>query len=134
LEQIVDPLEAQQDAEFLSKDPSDIEPAEDTDAVLGAGRVSQALLQPGILLGLQPRRPSAAGLLVERLDAPSVVLRDPVLDGAERAAQGRSDILGGAPLFGEGDGLDAAPESFLGDGSGRVVELFQGVMVGDEHG
>jgi hypothetical protein len=36
-------------------------------------------------------------------------------------------------LLGQEDGLDPSPESFLGDGLGEVLELLQGVVVGDEH-
>jgi hypothetical protein len=70
---------------------------------------------------------------VERGDVPSVVLGDPVLDGTEGAAQRLSDVLGGAALLGQDEGLDASPESFLGDGWSEVLELLQGVIVGDEH-
>ena len=41
---------------------------------------------------------------------------------------------GGPSLLGEEDGLDSLPGAFLGDGLGQVLELVQGVMVGDEHG
>ena len=64
----------------------------------------------------------------------AVVLGDPVLDRPERAAQGLGDVGGGPPLLGEDDGLDSLPDPLLGDGLGQDLELFQGMMVGDEHG
>ena len=70
---------------------------------------------------------------MERGDVPSVILCDPVLDGAEGAAERLGDVLSGAALLGQDDGLDPTPESFLGDGLGEVLELLQGVMIGDEH-
>jgi len=127
-------LEAHQDAEFQLQDPSDITAPERADSVFGPRWCVQALLEPGILPGVQPWRSPAAWPFVECLEAPAVVLSDPVLDGAERTAQGRSDVLGGAAPLGEDDGLDASPESLLGYGLGRVSELFRGVMVGDEQG
>src|SRR5262249_13551801 len=114
-EQVIDGLEAHQDAEFLLQDPTDIGSPEGTDTIFGPRWSLQALLQPGILLGVEQGRSPAARPLVERLETAAVVLRDPVLDGAERTAQGRSDVLGGAALLGEDDGLNAPPESFLGD-------------------
>ena len=90
-------------------------------------------VQAGVLLRIPSGRTSAPGSLVQRGDVPSVVRGDPILDGAEGAAQRLSDVLCGASLLGQDEGLDASPESFLGDGLGEVLELLQGVMVGDEH-
>ena len=83
MQQVVGGLEAPCRAEFLREDPWNIEPPERADAILGARWGAEALLQAGVLLGVHPRRASAAGSLVEGGDVPSVVLRDPVLDGAE---------------------------------------------------
>jgi hypothetical protein len=88
MEQVVDGLEAHQDAEFRLEDPWDIEPPRRADAVLGPRRGVEALSQAGVLLRGQPQRASAARSLVEGLDASLVVLGDPVLDGPERTAQG----------------------------------------------
>ncbi len=38
-----------------------------------------------------------------------------------------------AEALGEDDGLDASPESLLGNGQDEIVELFQGMVIGDEH-
>jgi hypothetical protein len=133
VEQVVDRLETHQGTEFLLEDSLDVESPEGADTVLGTGRGVQAQLQPRVLIRVQSRRAAAAGSLVEGLDPPAIVLGDPVLDRLERTPQGVGDVLGGPPLFGEGDGLNTAPESLPGDGLSEVVKLFRGMMIGDEH-
>jgi hypothetical protein len=71
---------------------------------------------------------------VEGLDPAAIVLGDPIRDGLERASQGVGDVLCGPSLFGQDDGLDAAPESLLRDRLADVVKLFRGMVIGDEHG
>jgi hypothetical protein len=111
----------------------DVAAPKGADTIVGTRRGVQALLQPGILLGIKPWRTSPARSLVESLDPPAIVLGDPVLDGLEGASQGVGDILGGPSLFGEDDGLDASPESLLGNGLDEIMELFQCMVIGDEH-
>ncbi len=134
MEQVIDRLEAHLDAEFLLEDPLDVESPQGANIVLGTGQLVQALLQPGVLLRVQPWRTPATRSLVEGLDPPAIVLGDPILDGLERASQGLGDVLCGPSLFGQDDGLDAAPESLLGNRLDDVVELFCGMVIGDEHG
>jgi len=133
MEQVVDRLEAHPGVEFLLEDPSDVEPPEGADAVLGTGRGVQASLQLGVLPRVQSERAAAARSLVEGLDAAAIVLGDPILDGLERASEGVGDVLCGPTLLGEEDGLGAAPESLLRDRLDEVVELFRGMVIGDEH-
>ena len=119
-------------AEFLREDPLDIAPPERTGTILGLRWGVEALFRAGVLLRVQPGRTSAAGPLVESGDVPSVGPGDPVLDGAAGAAQRPGDVLCGAALLGQDDGLDSSPESLLRDDLGEVLELLQGVIVGDE--
>jgi len=53
-EEVVDGLKAHQDTEFLLEDPLDVTSPKGADTVLGTRRGVQALLQPGILLGVEP--------------------------------------------------------------------------------
>jgi hypothetical protein len=133
MEQVVDRLEAHQHPELLLEEPSDVEPAECADAVLRTGRGHEALLQPRVLLRVQLPRASGSRAVVEGFDAPSVILVDPVLNGAERAVQGLGDVRGRASLLGEDDGLDTTPEPFLGDGLGQVFKVLQSMMIFDVH-
>jgi hypothetical protein len=134
MEQVVDGLAAHRDPELALEDPADVGGPEGADAVLGPGRGFDPLLEPGVVLRGQGAWPPGSGLLAERLEAAAVVLGDPILDGAERAAQGEGDPGGGPSLLGEDDGLDSLPGSLLGDGVGQDLELGQAVMIGDEHG
>jgi hypothetical protein len=134
MEQIVDGLAAHRHPELAFEDPTDIDAAEDTDAVLGPRRGVEPLLEPGVVLRGQGAWPSGPGLLAERLDAAAIVLSDPVLDRAERASHALGDVGRSPSLLGEEDRLDTYPSAFLGDGLGQDLELVQAVMVGDEHG
>jgi len=134
MQQVVGGLQAHQDAELLLQESSDIEPSECTDAVLGAWRGIEPLSEPGVVLGGEPPRPPGPGAVVERLDAPAVVLRDPILDRPEGGAQGLGDQRCRPPLFSEEDGLESLPDPLLGEGVGQDLELLLRMMVGDEHG
>jgi len=133
MEQVVDGLEAHHHAEFALENPPDVAAPEGADTVLRARRGVQALLHAGVVHRVQQRRPPAAGSVMKRLDPPDVVLGDPVLDGFEGAPQGVGDVLGGPPLLGEEDGLSAAPDALLGEGTRQFLELFRGMVLGDEH-
>jgi hypothetical protein len=133
VEQVVDRLEAHQDAEFLLEDPLDVEPPDGADAVLGSRRGAQALLQPGVFPRVQPRRAAASRAVVEGLDPAAIVLGDPILDRVERAPQRVGDVLCGPPLFGEEDSLGTAPGSLPGVRPDKFVKLFRGMVIGDEH-
>ena len=133
MEQVVDGLAAHRHPELAPEDAADVGRPEGADAIPGRRRGVEPLLEPGVVLRVEPPGSSGPRPLVEGLDAAAVVLGDPVLDGAERAAQAPCDVRGGPSLLGEDDGLEPPPEAFLWDGLGHVPELFGSVMVGDEH-
>jgi len=134
MQQVVDGLEAHQYAELTLEDPPDVEATEGADAVLGTRWSVEVSLQVGVLRRVQERRSPAPGPLAEGFDSSGVVLSDPVLDGFERTPQRVGDVAGGSSLLGEDDGLGATPGSLLGQGLGEFLELFSGMVVGNEHG
>src|SRR5262249_22694926 len=133
MEQVVGGLEAHQHAEFALEDSLDVSASEGADAVLGTRRFAQASLQAGVVRRIEQGWAPAPRPLVNGFDPTDVVASDPLLAGLERAAQSIGDVLSGSSLLGQDDGLGAAPDPLLGEGSGELLEFFQALVVGDEH-
>jgi hypothetical protein len=134
MEQVVDGLEAQLYAEFLLQDPLHIASPEGADPILGSWRFVEALLEAAGVVRGQSWRASGMRPLLEGRDAAAVVLGDPVLHGPERAAQAPGDVLSGASLLGEEDGLEASPDPLLRDGLSQILELLQAMVAFDVQG
>ena len=56
------------------------------------------------------------------------------IHGPERAAQAPGDVLSGASLLGEEDGLEASPDRLLRDGLSQILELLQAMVAFDVQG
>ena len=118
----------------MLQDAAQVGAVEGADAVLGRGPGLQPLAEAGQLRPGQAGRSAGVGPLLQGLGAAAVVAGDPVLDGADAAAEGRGDLGGGAALGGEDDGLVAEPDPLGGDGLGQALELVEGEMVVDMQG
>ena len=133
MQQVIDRLPAQADAEFLLQDAAQVLAAEGADAILGGGPGLEAVSEPRHIRRGQAGRASGVGPLLEGRQAPLVVAADPGLNGAVRASQGPGDRGGRMALLGQHDGLMTQPDPFLREGFGQSLKFFEDVMVLDKH-
>lgn len=89
-----------------------------------SGRGVEPLLQLIIPVGGQPAGASGVRAFEQRLRPTTVVLGDPLLDGAATDAEGLSDVGRGASLLGQHNGLESDPDAaFLGVALGPGLKL-----------
>ena len=82
MQQVIDRLPAQADAEFLLQDAAQVLAAEGADAILGGGPGLEAVSEPRHIRRGQAGWASGVGPLLEGRQAPLVVAADPGLNGA----------------------------------------------------
>lgn len=133
MEQVVDGLLAQLDAEFGGEDAADIRVVEGTDAVLGGRAGLDPRPQPVVLGGIEPGLAAAAGAIGQGVGAAVVVAARPLLDGARGAAQGRGDLGGGLAGGGQDDRAEATPEARRRLPGGELPEILGRVVGLDVH-
>ena len=133
MQQVIDRLPAQADAEFLLQDAAQVLAAEGADAILGGGPGLEAVSEPRHIRRGQAGPASGVGPLLEGRQAPLVVAADPGLNGAVRASQSPGDRGGRMALLGQHDGLMTQPDPFLREGFGQSLKFFEAVMVLDKH-
>ena len=90
MEQLVDPIEAVADAEFLLQDAADVGAAQGADLILGPRRGIEPLQESVLLMPWQEGRAAGMGALLQRLQTTLVVGRHPALDGAATTPTFRS--------------------------------------------
>jgi hypothetical protein len=134
VEPIGDRLEAEAHAELRLEDPLQVAAAEGPGAIRGGRPGLEPLLEAEQSGPGQAGRPPGVGPLGPRLRPAAVGACDPVLDGADAAAEGLGDLGGGVALGGEDDGLVAEPDPLAGDGLGEPLEFCEGQGVVDMPG
>ena len=133
MEQVVDGLLAERDAELGGQHASDVGVVEGTDAVLGSRPGLDPPAQAVVLGGVEPGLTAAARAIGQGVGAAVVVAAGPLLDGAGRAAQGRGDLGGGQTAGGQDDPPEPTPEARRRLVGGELLESFGGEMGLDVH-
>ena len=133
MQQLGDAVEAVAGAELLLEDAADVAAPQGTDTILKAGRRLDPLEEAALFGAGQDRCSAGMGAVGQRLQAATVVGRDPGLDGAAADAQGAGDLRCGVALLGQDDRLEAGPGAGLAAQLGRLLQTLQGIAILDVH-
>ena len=128
MQEVVDGLLAQVDAELGGEDAADVGAVEGADAVLG-GRPGLDPLPKAVVLGeVEPGLAAAPGSVGQGVGAPVVITPRPLLDGAWGAAEGRGDLGGRLAGGSQDDRAEPTPEARRRLSGGELLDLFGGVV------
>ena len=133
MEQVIDGLLAEHDAELGGEDASDVGVVEGADAVPRGRPGLDPRPQAVVLGGVEPGLAAPPGAVGQGVGAAVVVAAGPLLDGAGGAAQGRGDLSGGLPCLGQDDGPEPPPEARGRLPGGDSFQFFGGLVGLDVH-
>jgi len=133
MEQVVDGLLSQLDAELGREDAADVGGMEGTDAILGGRAGLDPRPQAVVLGGIEPRLSAAARAVGEGLGPTVVVAAGPFLDGTLGATQRLGDLGGRKAASSEDDPTKAAVELRGRLPSAEALEFFNGQVWLDVH-